>query len=57
MNLDNLQKFFTIVGAIQSDVHATFLLGVGVLCWIYGHKDVGEPLIMAALAIFKGTKS
>jgi hypothetical protein len=56
MNLNNLQKFFTIVGAIPSDIHATFLLGVGVLCWIYGHKDVGEPLIMAALAIFKGTK-
>ena len=54
VNLDNLSKLFKILGEIPGDVHAAGLLIAGVLCSIFGHKDVGEPLVMAALAIFRG---
>lgn len=51
-DIDKASKIVDL--AIKAEIHAVLMLFAGAAMVIHGQKDVGQGIVMAALAIFKG---
>jgi hypothetical protein len=41
---------------VKADGHAMALIGLGAWMCLHGHKEEGQPIIAAGLAVFKGNR-
>jgi hypothetical protein len=55
LDLDRISKVIDLW--IKAELHAIAMLCVGAGLILHGQKDIGQGIVMAALAVFKGNRS